>query len=156
MSQNAINLKPETLLQAIHEHLSARFFGAVKTESKQQYNDLRSGRQLPLLEINSEEQGDVVGLLALDYSEFVGTLNYSTFRDALASHLNRIAEKLRDERDLNIFTSKDTGAMLFHIPGLVQTADQINVLVTGIEQVKAGEIIIKLMFLSPDNYRDKN
>ena len=46
--------------------------------------------------------------------------------------------------------------MLFHIPGLVQTADQINVLVTGIEQVKAGEIIIKLMFLSPDNYRDKN
>ena len=98
----------------------------------------------------------MVGLLALDYSEFVGTLNYSTFRDALASHLNRIAEKLRDKRDLNIFTSKDTGAMLFHIPGLVQSAGQLNVLVTGIEQVKAGEIIIKLMFLSPDNYRDKN
>lgn len=153
MSQNAIDLKPETILAAIHEHVSALFFGATKTDAKQVYNDLRSGKQLPLLEISSGELGDVVGLLALDFSDFVGKLNFTTFRDALASHLNRIAEKLKNEESLNILSSAETGAILFHIPGLVQVDDQINVLVTGVEQSRAGEIVIKLMFINPDNYR---
>lgn len=153
MSQQSINVKPETLLAAIHEHVSALFFAATKSDAKQAYNDLRAGKHLPLLEISSPEHGDVIGVLALDFSEFAGKLNFRAFRDALASQLNRIAEKLRNEDDLNILSSEETGAMLFHIPGLVQVDDQINVLVTGIEQSKAGEIMIKLMFIDPDNYR---
>lgn len=153
MSQNAINVKPETILAAVHQHVSALFFSSTKTDAKQAYNDLRSGKHLPLLEISSGDLGSVVGVLALDCSEFVGKLNFSTFRDALASHLNRIAEKLKNEEDLNILSSEETGSMLFHIPGLVHVDDQSNVLVTAIEQSKAGELIIKLMFIDPDNYR---
>lgn len=38
---------------------------------------------------------------------------------------------------------------LSHAGGLVQADDQINILVTRIEQEKAGEITLKLMFLDP-------
>jgi len=153
VSQNAIDIKPETILAAIHQHVSALFFSSTKTDAKQSFNDLRSGKQLPLLEISSGDLGGVVGVLALDYSDFVGKLNFTTFRDALASHLNRIAERLKNEESLNILSSEETGAMLFHIPGLVHVDNQSNVLVTAIEQSKAGELVIKLMFIDPDNYR---
>lgn len=150
---NSISLKPDKILSAIHQHVGACFFGGTKTQAKQAYNDLRAGKPLPLLEISAADRGKVVGILALDASEFVGKLNYKAFRDALASHLNRIAEKLNNNESLNILTNQDTGAMLFHIPGLVQVDDKVNVLVTGIEQAKPGELLIRLMFINPDNYR---
>ena len=151
--QNSISLKPEKILVAIHQHVGACFFGGTKTEAKQAFNELRSGKHLPLLEISAGDRGSVVGVLALDASEFVGKLNYTAFRNALASHLNRVAERLKNSESLNILTIQDTGAMLFHVPGLVQVGNQVNVLVTGIEQSKPGELLIKLMFINPDNYR---
>ena len=112
---------------------------------------------MPLLQITSDQQGDVTGVLALDSSEFVGSLNFSTFRDALGSHLNQVLERLqKEDDDLSIFTAEDTGAMLFHIPGIVESDGQHNFLVTAIEQDKPGTIIIKLMFLNPDTYTRKD
>lgn len=152
MAVNEINISPEQMLAAIHANLSGQFFEANKTTAKQTYTQLVNGGSLPLLEISSPEHGEVIGHLALDFSEFIGKLNYSTFRDALASHLNRIAEKLKNKDKLNIFTNAETGAMLFNIPGLVQTGEQVNVLVTGVEQSRPGEIVIKMMFLDPANF----
>ena len=43
--------------------------------------------------------------------------------------------------------------MLFNVPGLVLIDDQLNLIVTGIEQKKPGEIDIQLMFLHPDNFK---
>ena len=156
MANNEINISPEQMLVAIHQHLRARFFDASKTLSKQAFNDLNDGKKMPLVEISSPDLGDVIGILSLDSSDFVGKLNYSAFRDALGSHLNRCAEKLKNEEGLNIFSNEETGAMLFNVPGLVQIDDQLNVIVTGIEQSKPGEIDIKLMFLHPDNFTSKN
>jgi len=152
MASNEINISPEQMLTAIHAQLSDHFFDATKTTAKQTYTQLINGERLPLLEISSPEHGQVIARLALDVSEFIGKLNYTTFRDALTSHLNRIGETLKNKEKLNIFTSEETGAMLFNIPGLVQTDEQVNVLVTGVEQSKPGEIVIKLMFLDPDNF----
>ena len=156
MPNHEVNISPKELLVSIHQNLRARFFDATKTQSKQAFNELNEHKKIPLIEISSPKLGDVVGVLSMDSSDYVGKLNYSAFRDALGSHINRCAEKLKNEEDLNIFTSEETGAMLFNIPGIVQVDDHVNILVTGIEQRKAGEIDIKLMFLHPDNFAAKN
>jgi len=153
MPNKEINVSPEKVLEVAHQQLRACFFESTKVFAKQTFNDLQDGKKVPLIEIASPDMGEVTGLLALDCSDFVGKLNYSIFRDALASHLRRTAEKLQAGESLNIFTNKDSGALLFHIPGLVQVDEQVNILVTGIEQSRPGEIIIKLMFLHPDNFK---
>lgn len=152
MASNELDISPDRILATIVQQLGSRFFEATKTEAKQVYNQLNSGKNIPLLKISSPDRGDVVGVLKLDSSEFVGKLNFSAFRNALASHLARASEKLDAGENLNIFTSEETNAILFHIPGLVKTGDQFNILVTGVQQSKAGEIDVKLMFLNPANY----
>ena len=104
------------------------------------------------MDISSTTKGDVACMLALDHSEYVGKLNFSAFREILAAHLHLIGEKLKNEENLNIFTNEETGDLLFNIPGIIQRDDEINVLVTGTEQRRAGELTIKLMFLDPANF----
>ncbi len=152
MATNELNIGPDKILAAVAEHLHQAIFASSKTESKQVFNHLNAGKTLPLLEISSSTRGSVVGTLALDSSEFVGKLNYSAFRDALASHLQQAVDKLAGEEKLNILTSEETGAILFHIPGVINIEGQFNILVSAIEQRKAGELLIKLMFINPANY----
>jgi hypothetical protein len=152
MAHNKISVAPEEILRTIHQELYLQFFDAGKTEAKLAYNQLHAGTRLPLLEISSSKHGKVVGSLALDSSEFVGKLNYRQFRDALASHLNLVGERLNNKEGLNIMTSAETGAMLFNLPGAVKQDDTVNFLVTGIEQGKPGELTVRLMFLDPTHF----
>jgi hypothetical protein len=85
----------------------------------------------------------------LDHSQFVGGLSFTRFRDALASHLERVGKQLRSKADLNVYTAKDSHDVIINIPGFVQAGDTLNILVTGIEQPHAGSIIVRLMFLDP-------
>jgi len=153
MAYNEISLTPEKILTAIHQQLNIQFFGTQKVESKQMFTRLNEGRALPFLQISSAEQGEIIGHLALDHSEFVGRLNFSQFRDCLAAHLNHVARKLNNKEGLNVFTEEQTGALLFNLPGIIQTEEQINVMVCGVEQMKPGHILIKLMFLDPVQFQ---
>jgi len=152
MQNHEIQLQPQQILAAIHEHLVNTFFRQAKTDAKKAFTQLSSGESIPFIEISSESQGDVACMLALDHSEYIGKLNFSAFRDILGAHLHLVGEKLKSEENLNIFTNEQTGDMLFNIPGILQRDDAINVLVTGIEQRKAGELTIRMMFLDPANF----
>ena len=152
MSNYEIQIQPKQLLAAICQELTNVFFGQQKAEAKQAFNKISSGESIPLIEISSNKRGDVQGVLALDHSEFNGKLNFSAFRDCLGAHLHLVGEKLKQDENLNIFTNEETGDFLFNIPGILEREGTINVILTGIEQRRAGEIIVKLMFINPDNY----
>ncbi len=152
MSNYEIELEPKQILAAIHEHLTNVFFRAPKTEAKKVFTEISNGGQTPFLEISSANKGDVVGVLALDHSEYVGKLNFSAFRDIVGAHLQRIGEKLNNEENLNIFTNEQTGDILFNIPGILERDQVVNILVTGIEQRSAGQLTVKMMFLDPANF----
>ena len=153
MSNEEIELQPAEILTAIYTHLNRHFFEISRVEAKTRFRELKSGMAVTFMGITAADRGEVKCTLALDHSQFIGTLNFSQFRNALASHLYRIAGKLSNKEDLNIFTSADTGDIIFHIPGVVGTSDAINILVTGVEQRTAGKMIIRLMFLDPNNFQ---
>lgn len=155
MSNFQIEIQPQQILAAVHQHLANSFFGQPKTEAKQLFKRISNGESVPFMEISSDDKGDVVCAIGLDHSEYVGKLNFSAFRDVLASHLRNVGEILGKKEDLNVFSNEQTGDILFNIPGMVARDGDINVLVTGIEQRKAGELTVKLMFLDPDNFVDK-
>ena len=154
MGNYEIQIQPQQILAAIHEHLTNTFFRQPKTESKNVFTQISNGEHIPFLEISSQEKGDVVAALALDHSEFIGKLNFSAFRDILGAHLHLIGEKLKNEEALNVFTNEQTGDILFNIPGILERDNAINILVTGVEQRNAGELVVKMMFLDPANFVD--
>ena len=154
MGNYEVEVQPQQMLAAVHQHLTNTFFRQEKTAAKRAYSDISSGGSIPFLEISAAEKGEITCSLALDHSEYVGKLNFSAFRDILAAHLQQIAAKLKNEEDLNIFTNQQTGDLLFHIPGILQRDDTVNALVTSVEQREPGELIVKLMFLDPANYID--
>ena len=149
MRNDSVNLQTAELLTAIANNLNKRFFEVPKNKAKQQYQALTRGEEVPFMAINVPGQGDISCSLALDYSQFVGRLSLSRFRDALASHLHRIAGTLGSNEDLNTYTAEESSDIIFNIPGFVQAGDTLNILVTGVEQLRAGKIIIRLMFLDP-------
>lgn len=144
-----IDLLPAELLGALHNNLSRRFFETKRDDAKQLYMAVRDGRVIPFMTIVIPDKGDIDCSLGLDHSQFVGQLNFTFFRRALASHLQRIADKLSEQEDLNMYTNETNGDKIFNIPGLVETDLAVNILVTGIEQRKAGSMTVRLMFLDP-------
>ena len=152
MNYASIDLQPAELLTAMINQINKRFFESPKDEAKQLYRELADGAELPFMEITASDQGEVLVKLALDHSKFVGKLNFSRFRDALLSHLQRIAGKINNEEGLNVFTSQETGDIIFNIPGAVEVDGTRNILVTGVEQRVAGTMILRLMFLDPNSF----
>jgi len=152
MNSDQIELQPEELLTAICNNLHRHFFDVPKNEAKNRFRELENGMAVSFLTIGARDHGDVDCLLALDHSNFVGKLNYSQFRDALATHLHRIAGKLKNHENLNIFTSKETGDIIFHIPGIIENNKSLNILVTCVEQRVAGKMTVRLMFLDPGDF----
>ncbi len=104
---------------------------------------------MPFMEITSPEMGDVSCKLALDSTQFIGTLNFRQFRNALVSHMQRIAATLQEKEELSVFTNEETDDIIFYLPGIIEDGDTMNVLVTGIEQRTAGHMTVRLMFLDP-------
>lgn len=146
-----IDLPPTELLTAVYNNLNKRFFEATRNDAKQLYMAVRDGRGIPFMAIVIPDKGDINCSLALDQSQFVGKLNFALFRKALSSHLQRIAGKLSKQEGLNMYTNEANGDKIFNLPGLVETGDAVNILVTCIEQRKAGSMTIRLMFLDPEN-----
>lgn len=151
MSDGSIDLDPADLLAAIHRYMDEKFFAASKSNAKKDFRELASGKSLPFMTISAGDDEEVVCELALDHGEFIGKLNFSRFRDALAAQQNRIAVTLNTKGDMNILTNEENGDTLFYIPGAVEENGVLNVLVVAVEQRKAGAITIRLMFLDPTN-----
>jgi hypothetical protein len=149
MNTESVDLQTADLMTAISNNLNKRFFKAPKNKAKQQYQALESGEEIPFMDISVQGQDDISCRLGLDHSQFVGGLSFTRFRDALASHLERVGIQLRSKVDLNVYTAKDSHDVIINIPGFVQAGDTLNILVTGIEQPHAGSIIVRLMFLDP-------
>ena len=149
MSNASIELDLVELLKAIHSNINQRLLTASKAVAKNLFRDLAEGKSLPFMEINTPEMGDVSCKLALDRTQFIGTLNFSQFRNALVSHMQRIATTLQKKEELSVFTNEETDDIIFYLPGIIEDGDTMNVLVTGIEQRTAGHMTVRLMFLDP-------
>ncbi len=150
MVNQHIDLDAKELLSLVHNALNRSFFQASRTEAKQQFQSIANGERVPLMKLELHSGDTFDCQLGLDFSEFVGNINFSVFREAVASHLYRIAQALRKNEEVNLFTSETSSEVIFHHPGIIENDGQYNVLVTGIEQGGGNSLFIKLQFLNPE------
>ena len=152
MSNVSIELDTATFLTVIHNNYKRLFLDSSEIDAEEEYRKLMDDQTVPIIEISAPDQGEVTCDLALDHSQFLGTLNFSRFRNALIAHLSQIADTLKSEDELNVLTNEDTGDIVYYVPGIVEEDGTINVLVTGVEQRTAGELTVRLMFLDPQQF----
>ncbi|MBT8115252.1 MAG: hypothetical protein KJP04_07720 [Arenicella sp.] len=154
MNHQDVNLNPTEFLTAVVENLDGLFFAETREQSKRLFNEIMHGETMPFMLIQLGEAGEIKCDVSLDASKYVGKLNFSNFRKALAMMLMSINQRLKAESDLAILSSRD-GDLLFNIPGIVKTADTVNMMVCGMRQNSPGVATVRLLFIDPDAYKQQ-
>ncbi|MGH1371377.1 MAG: hypothetical protein ACRBBW_05020 [Cellvibrionaceae bacterium] len=142
--------------------LHQAFFKQKPDAAKALLKDLKAKKRISLGALtlsNKNAEGDVQDSLEvplaveLDYSEFKGGgFSFPAFQAALQAMLNQVAQTLKAKKDLNLLTNQKTGGALVHQPGVIKIGEQHNVMVIAIEPGGKEDIVLRLMFVDPDQY----
>jgi len=146
-----VSLKPEMVLNAININLNQQFFVETRDYSKSLFKSLADGERQPLMKFEMGDNGEVMCHIELEVSEHVGKLNYGKFRKGLAMMMIGIQQRLEAQTGFNTLSS-DNGEILFNVPGILKTEDEVNVLVCSFKQLAAGIALIRLMYINPETY----
>ncbi len=150
--KNQVQLNMVQLLNLSCNLLHQGFLSTTKQQAKQALKDLKAGKRIPVGKVTIQETYQLPLKLELDYSEFKGPFNFPSFEAALKGMLQRCGETLKAKKDLNILTNEETGSALVHLPGVIEQDGRFNVLVTCFEMANNKEIVIRLLFVNPDQY----
>ena len=151
MSQD-FEIQPTELMQAIIKGMNQLFFIVEEDEAESLFKEIDKGEKPKILNFETKS-GNLDCTLELDASEYIGELDFSTFRSLLASHIHNAAEVLKKNEQLNLFMNQELQELVFHHPGVMVTEDQLNLLVSSVRQTSAGIISIKLMCLDPSQFK---
>ena len=152
MPNDQISIPPRKLLSAILENLNMQFFADTRADSKLLYKAIIDKEQVPFMHMAVRSGGEVHCHLTLDWSCYVGKLNFGKFRQNLATMMLAMSNLLDTDKEPNILSSEE-GDMLINIPGVFEADGNTNVLVCGLAQTAAGRANITLMFLEPSQYQ---
>jgi hypothetical protein len=127
-----------------------------RVDAKKRFRDLEGGQLLALQTVEMEDKSRAQFGLSLDHSEYRGKLNYSAFRSSLEILLVNLSEALKAEKDVASFDSQEDGAAkIFAVTGPTVDAEQVNVLVLGMEPDSTGQAtVLKLMYLDPAQFEE--
>jgi hypothetical protein len=150
--QPTINI--DQLLTLSLNALDHYFFKSHKEKARKLYKEIAAGDAVEFasLTFNDAKIPPIKVKLCLDHQEYKGHLTFHMFKSALQLMMRNIAGRLQKKKDLNIFTSKETGEVIVHLPGVIQDRENINVLVLGIAPSRQTALI-KLQFLDSDQFK---
>lgn len=154
--EKTIDINVAELVNLAAKLIHALFVFEPEQQARQVFKDLKNGRRINLGEFMLNEGGAgqrVAALhLALDRSEFRGPgFNFDVFTAAVKQVLQRIGDTLQRRGDLNVMTGEN-GSVLIHLPGLVVAREQLNVLAMAFDLADPAAIVVRLMYLDPDQY----
>ena len=149
MTASNVELDAKQLATVISSMLARSFIEAPRADAKRLFRAIRSEEPQPFMTMQLKHSGEFRCNLTLDETAFSGVLNFGIFRRALASHLERLAGAIEREEALNLYSDESGERTLFHHPGVVETDGQLNVLVSGTEQLGPALLLVRLQFLDP-------
>ncbi len=129
--------------------LHRAFIEAPRTESKNLYRDIVEGNRVALTQVSMDDGGLLRFDVSLDHSEYEGTLNYSAFRDSLATVLASLATALQDNEEISIFSAnEDPNTMIFGKTGVTVDKDVPAVMVVSAKIDAAdASVLLQPMYL---------
>jgi len=153
MPDQAVTIEPRQFAALAVNALHAAFINASRAQAKRHFARVQGGAVLDLGTLSAQGGGEVTVRVTLDHSEYRGRFGFTVFRGALEQLLRRLAEKVRFKEDVNLYTSQETGAMLFNVPSVVRGEGETNVFMLGMDRPESGSVTLRLQFLDPRQFQ---
>lgn len=128
------------------------FLESSRTRSKNIYKELITGKVLPLTTIEMADKSTVRFDVALDHSEYRGSINFGAFRASLTQLIASLGESLKKEDKIPVFSAEqDSNMMIFGVTSITQDGQgkqDPNIMVLGAD-VAADRpfVMLKLMYI---------
>ncbi|CAA0107950.1 hypothetical protein [Zhongshania aliphaticivorans] len=126
-----------------------------RTEAKRYFKELEAGRELYLTEMAMPDKSKLRVRLQLMPQEFNGHLNFSAFKLQVQMLCAEIAKVIKAEAEPIVMSDDSGRQLMFNIPAISHIDGDFNALVLGADLRRAGELVLQLMFIDPEQYRQK-
>lgn len=125
-----------------------------RTEAKNVFRDMATGRTVHLTNVVMEDKSQVRFDVALDHSEYRGKLNFGAFRASLAMLVAQLSEALRAGKDIKVFSEQNNpDNVVFGLSAATEDEGEVNVMVLGADSNAArGSIELRLQYLDPAQF----
>ncbi|MEZ5554878.1 hypothetical protein [Haliea sp.] len=155
MAQNPTRSIPRDQFLTIAVNLLYKaFLENRRTEAKNVFRDLATGRSVHLTNVVMEDKSQVRFDVALDHSEFRGKLNFGAFRSSLAMLVAQLSDALRAGKDIKVFSEQNNpDNVVFGLSAATEEEGEVNVMVLGADSNAArGSIELRLQYLDPAQF----
>jgi hypothetical protein len=143
---------PEKFLTIASNILYKSFFEAARTDAKNMYKALAEGKRVALINLKMEDDSELRFDVSLDGTEFCGTINFGAFRSSLQALIGSTSGQLEAEKEIVTFTERESGEILFGVPGLTQEDGQLNALMLSGGFSAVGVVHLKLQYMEPGQF----
>ncbi|HAN29919.1 MAG TPA: hypothetical protein DCP75_19810 [Haliea salexigens] len=125
-----------------------------RTEAKNVFRDMATGRTVHLTNVVMEDKSQVRFDVALDHSEYRGKLNFGAFRASLAMLVAQLSDALRAGKDIKVFSEQNNpDNVVFGLSAATEDEGEVNVMVLGADSNTArGSIELRLQYLDPAQF----
>ena len=125
-----------------------------RTQAKNIYKELVRGKTARLTTVQMEDKSTVRIDVALDHSEYRGTINFGAFRSSLTLLISRLSENLKKEEEITVFSAHgDPNVMIFGVTAITRGDETPNVMVLGADMAAdRPSILLKLMYLDHEQF----
>ena len=159
MSETNHTLTDEQFATVCCNILHTALIETPRTTSKRVFRELEAGTRVSLTQLKMEDESTLRMDLRLITDDFKGTLNYSTFRDALQVLLSRFREHITQEQPLKAFRALDEAGeatlerRLYAITAPIVSGAEINVMMLGVDPHPSEPVVLlELMFVDPEQF----
>ena len=159
MAQNPTKSIPRDQFLTIAVNLLYKaFLENRRTEAKNVFRDLATGRSVHLTNVVMEDKSQVRFDVALDHSEFRGKLNFGAFRSSLAMLVAQLSDALRAGKDIKVFSEQNNpDNVVFGLSAATEEEGGVNVMVLGADSNAArGSIELRLQYLDPAQFAQES
>ena len=134
--------------------LHQTFIDSSRTDAKKLYKQLAAGGTAKLTSVQIAQDSQAASHVSLSHSEFRGTLNFSAFRASVTMLVAKIAQALREEKELKVFNALNGGgAMIFGVTAVTEEEGQRNVMVLAADMCEEeNATLLQLMYLDPAQF----
>jgi hypothetical protein len=125
-----------------------------RTRAKNVYREIMAGKTVGLTTVEMEDKSTIRFDIALDCSEYRGTLNFGAFRSNLTQLIGSFGESLKNKEPVPIFTAQnDSEEVIFGVTALSQEAGHTNIMVLSADMSpQRPSVLLKLMYLDHEQF----
>lgn len=134
--------------------LHRAFVEAPRTDAKKLYREVAAGKMIALTKVEMEDKTQVRFDVALDHSEYQGTLNFSAFRTSLVTLLGNLANALQQQRDIPSFSAQNQpDNQIIGITGVTLEDEVPAVMVLSVQtHPRKAAVLLRPMYLDYEQF----